>query len=189
MSGPIVAWDTVVGAKDEDLARLGKFVGADFGATPAQIVTACDAHRRQPHEEPKVWVLSLWQPYAWLVVHGPKDVENRTWTPPAGSIGREFYVHAAKHRNLHDYWMALNFANEQGFDIDLVPEIDDLQYGGVVGKVELAGYLPPSPDGTARAPWHMAEQWGWQLKNRTAVPFVPMRGNQRFWRVPASLIG
>lgn len=186
MSGPIVAWDTVVGARDEDMARLGKFVGAGFGATPAQIVRACDAHRLQPLEEPKVYVLSLWQPWAWLVVHGPKDVENRSWKPPAGSEGREFYVHAAKRCDQGEWDRAAAFAREMGFAG--LPELSCLHFGGVVGRVQISGYLAPSESGP-RAKWHMAEQWGWQLKKREPVPFVPMRGNQRFWRVPASLIG
>jgi hypothetical protein len=37
--------------------------------------------------------LSIRQPWAWLVAHGWKNIENRTW--PTGFRGR-FLIHAAK---------------------------------------------------------------------------------------------
>ena len=38
--------------------------------------------------------LSIRQPWAWLIVHGYKDVENRTWPLPEDMRGQRIYVHA-----------------------------------------------------------------------------------------------
>ena len=39
--------------------------------------------------------LSIRQPWAWLIAHGWKNIENRTW--PTGYRGR-FLIHAAAER-------------------------------------------------------------------------------------------
>lgn len=39
--------------------------------------------------------LSLTQPWAWSMVHGPKRIENRTWPVPEHLIGQTIAVHAS----------------------------------------------------------------------------------------------
>lgn len=39
--------------------------------------------------------LSLTQPWAWSMVHGPKRTENRTWPAPEQMIGQTFAMHAS----------------------------------------------------------------------------------------------
>lgn len=41
-------------------------------------------------------VLSLWQPWATLVVIGAKAFETRGWRPPQGVIGQRIAIHATK---------------------------------------------------------------------------------------------
>ncbi len=39
--------------------------------------------------------LSLWQPWAWLVVNGHKDIENRKWRlPRTFQVPQRVYIHA-----------------------------------------------------------------------------------------------
>lgn len=40
--------------------------------------------------------LTLKQPWAWAVAHAGKDVENRTWKPPASVIGHRIAIHAGR---------------------------------------------------------------------------------------------
>lgn len=40
--------------------------------------------------------LTIIQPWAWAVAHAGKDVENRTWAPPAALIGQDIAIHAGK---------------------------------------------------------------------------------------------
>lgn len=137
----------------------------------------------------RVPVVSLWQPWAWLVVHGPKDVENRTWTLPKGMLGKVIHIHASLKEDTWAWTEAQSLCLRNGYDPAQIPSAIKLQYGGIIGRVRVVEYLPPAPSGEPRAPWHMPEQWGWRLAERTPVSFVPMRGYQRFWRVPASVIG
>lgn len=40
-------------------------------------------------------VLTVRQPWAWAIIHGGKDIENRSWSPPSSLIGERFAIHAA----------------------------------------------------------------------------------------------
>lgn len=40
--------------------------------------------------------LTILQPWACAIVHGPKRVENRTWAPPAYLVGQRIWLHAGK---------------------------------------------------------------------------------------------
>jgi hypothetical protein len=42
--------------------------------------------------------LTIRQPYAWLIVSGYKDIENRSWKPAAARIGQRFWIHASQRR-------------------------------------------------------------------------------------------
>ncbi len=40
--------------------------------------------------------ITLWQPYAELICRGIKDLETRSWAPPAAALGERLAIHAAK---------------------------------------------------------------------------------------------
>lgn len=44
--------------------------------------------------------LTLWRPWAWAIIHGPKRVENRTWKPPASFIGKRIGIHVFRQKNI-----------------------------------------------------------------------------------------
>ena len=145
-----------------------------------------------PVVEDYVWVLSCHQPWAWLMVYGPKNVENRGWSPPPRIMresGGVFYIHASKTEHPDQYEKAKWFgAKAEGFNgAPVIPHPRELQYGGIIGRARITGVL--SPRSHAEYPWHFSEQYGWVLAERVAVPFRPMRGFQKFWRVPAKAIG
>jgi len=119
-------------------------------------------------------VLSLRQPWAWLVVRGPKRVENRRW--PTHHRGR-FLIHAAKGMTLEEYREARTFARRIEPTLEL-PLPSELDRGGIVGVARIVACHPP---GKQRDPWHMSEQFGFVLADVAAVPFVPCRGMLGFW--------
>lgn len=41
-------------------------------------------------------VLTVHQPWAWAIIHGGKDVENRTWKPKLGPMGERIAIHAGR---------------------------------------------------------------------------------------------
>jgi hypothetical protein len=139
------------------------------------------------------YVLSMWQPWAWLVVHGPKNIENRTWVPPAAQVplGYMFWIHAAKRRNDNYHWQVLRTAVAYGLlSSEGLPQPGDLQYGGLIGRARIVKIHKPVEGVSDRwLGWHMPDQYGWELEDRTPVPFRAMRGFQKFWKVPASLLG
>ena len=40
--------------------------------------------------------ISIRQPWAWLIVNGYKDIENRSWCPPEKVIDQSVLIHAGK---------------------------------------------------------------------------------------------
>lgn len=48
--------------------------------------------------------LSIRQPWAWLIVHGGKDIENRSWHT---KFRGRFLVHAAKGMTSNEFTQAL----------------------------------------------------------------------------------
>ncbi len=92
--------------------------------------------------------ISLWQPWAGLLVHGHehpngKRVENRTWDLPATMRGRWCLVHAAKTNRREEF----DAAEQILFDIPDIhldyseiydpPREQRRLFGGIIGAVKL----------------------------------------------------
>ncbi|WP_223480316.1 MULTISPECIES: ASCH domain-containing protein [unclassified Pseudomonas] len=121
--------------------------------------------------------LSIRQPWAWLIIHGGKDIENRSWhTKHRG----RFLVHASKGMTLKEYADAAAFADlECGVKI---PPFNDLQRGGIIGSV----FLADSRD-SSLSPWYMGEK-AFLLVAPAPLPFVPLKGRLNFFEVPDELV-
>lgn len=50
--------------------------------------------------------ISIRQPWASLIAHGIKDIENRTWKCPQKYIGQRVLIHSLKN-TVKDGWKAL----------------------------------------------------------------------------------
>jgi hypothetical protein len=99
--------------------------------------------------------LSVWQPWAWALVQGLKDVENRSRrTNWQGWL----WIHAGLRLD-HD---ALGQLLAQGVP---VPEASLLPRGCLVGAVELTGCVRDSP-----SRWAVPGQWHWQVGRSWALP-------------------
>lgn len=139
--------------------------------------------------------LTLRQPWAWMVVHGNKFIENRVWTT---KFRGEFLIHAAKGMTREEYQVALDFA--YGVQPELrtfaiigsealggpwskfIPDFEDLERGGIVGRATLKDVLdPPKEQMGWQHGWRMEGQFGFVLENIRPVPFIPCRGNRRWW--------
>lgn len=123
--------------------------------------------------------ISIRQPWAWLIVAGHKDIENRTWrTPHRGPI----LIHAAKGMTKREYWDLWNCIElfSGGEHIDL-PKPEELQRGGIVGIADLVDIVPPY---RRSSPWHMEGQQGFKLKNARPLPFIECKGMLQVFNVP-----
>ena len=85
-----------------------------------------------------VSALSIRQPWAWFIVNGYKDIENRTWKPSAARIGQRFMVHASKRRlTKADFEQFLETVRR--FRIRRHPKsIDTFTYGAIVGSAVIS---------------------------------------------------
>lgn len=129
--------------------------------------------------------LTLRQPWAWLVVHGGKDIENRIW---ATRFRGWFLIHASREMSASDYLDAARFCAELDLDLPALPPATDFRLGvnlgGIVGLAQLVGVLPPIPFGMGALPrWRMAGQYGFQLEGVHPLPFVGCPGALQFWRL------
>jgi ASCH domain len=118
--------------------------------------------------------LSIRQPYAWLVANGIKDIENRSWA--TSKLG-EFVVHASS--NLFgtiDERERLRQWVWERFDVE-VPDDEDLERGGIVGRCELIDVVRSS-----RSPWFIGPV-GFVLDRARPLPFRRYSGRLGFFEV------
>lgn len=109
--------------------------------------------------------LSIRQPWAWLIVHGYKNIENRDWyTPMRG----EFWIHTGKQFDKD----GLRWVREHFPGIALPIEF---KTGGIIGKAILAGCFAEY-----KSPWFFGP-YGFLIEQAQEVPFVPLPGKLGFF--------
>lgn len=117
--------------------------------------------------------LSIRQPWAWLIVAGKKDIENRTWeTTFRGPV----YIHAAKGMTMREYCQAMNFIALRRLGVAQIPLFEALDRGGIVGVAEIADCVTAST-----SPWFVGPR-GFVIRNVRPLPFFPCKGALGFFR-------
>lgn len=111
------------------------------------------------------FALSIRQPWAYAILHCGKDIENRPWTT---SFRGPFCIHAAKGYQKDEYAEAAEFIEKISGKV--VPPIDELPRGGIVGKARLSGTIRES-----ESPWFVGKI-GFILKDVQPVEFIAVRG-------------
>lgn len=116
--------------------------------------------------------LSIRQPWAWLIVNGFKDIENRSWnTKYRGPL----LIHAAKGMTVDEYEFCFLYARDR---LILLPTPQALPRGGIVGIADIVG-VTDKP----LSRWFMGPL-GFELANQKPLPFVPYRGALGLFDVP-----
>lgn len=122
--------------------------------------------------------LSIRQPWAWLIVNGHKDIENRTW--PTRFRGRVL-VHAGQTMTRNDYSACMLFL--AGISDHLrepwrvpAPDLLKQQCGGLVGEVEIVDCVTRS-----QSPWFCGD-FGFALRHAKVLPFQPCKGALGFFQ-------
>lgn len=125
--------------------------------------------------------LSLRQPWAWLIIHGPKRIENRRWNT---YFRGRFFIHTSKVHARKDHELAARVAAEYG--VELPPHGSPFYpCGGIIGSVELVDVLDRW---CSAVPWKFEGQYGFVLTDPQPVSFVPCRGRLNFWAVPDDVL-
>lgn len=123
--------------------------------------------------------LSVMQPWAWLIVNGHKDIENRTWveTNHGLKFRGKVLIHAGLkvdggkrkypdfREDMHDRYKIV------------LPSFDELQLGGIVGMTEILDCVTEH-----NSPWFFGKQ-GFVLGRSRALPFMPYKGQLGFFDV------
>lgn len=110
--------------------------------------------------------LSIRQPWAWAIIYGNKNIENRSWTTHWRG---EILIHAAKNCTKKEYRQAASFCKSMGLQ---VPELELLPRGQIIGVVTISDCVYSK---TASG-WGMPEQYHWHLKNPQAIAPVSCLG-------------
>lgn len=88
--------------------------------------------------------LSIKQPWASLIAHGIKDIENRTW---ATKYRGRIYIHSSLNPSFHN--LTLNLSHDQidaivsyghyhpNYGISLDTRDDSYKYGAIIGEVDI----------------------------------------------------
>lgn len=140
-------------------------------------MTLSDEQERVATLDRALPILSIRQPWAWLILHAGKDIENRQW---ATRVRGPFYVHASKGCARVEYEDAADFASLHCGWTGSIPPLVELPRGGVVGRAEIVDCVRWSG-----SRWFVGD-YGFVLRNAQSLDFVPLRGNLGFFRAPPS---
>lgn len=126
--------------------------------------------------------ITIWQPWATLIIKGYKQYETRHW--PTSYRG-ELAIHAGKTKKqwVSELWQELNSV----LDIPLV--YDTLPYGAVLGTVKLVDCIPTSalhrlPNDERALGDFGPGRYAWRLENPVAFDEPrPWLGKQGLWDI------
>jgi len=122
--------------------------------------------------------LSVRQPWAWLIVHGYKDVENRVWsTAYRGPV----LIHASKGLTRREYdECTLFMAHRPELAHIILPGFGQLERGGIVGRANVLDCVEWSA-----SPWFVGP-YGFVLGERAALPFRECKGALGLFQVQSA---
>lgn len=115
--------------------------------------------------------ISIRQPWAWLIVNGYKDIENRSWcTKYRGPV----LIHASQGMTRKDYNEICSAVVDAILPID-IPDYEELQRGGIIGIATITDCVEESD-----SPWFVGQK-GFVLSDAKTLPFIPMKGKLSFF--------
>ena len=121
--------------------------------------------------------ISVRQPHAWAIIHGGKDVENRSQRAAfqfKPAIGERVLIHASKGMTAAEYAVAVAFMASIGVRC---PQREGLQFGGVIGSVFVRDIVSRSD-----SPWFRKGATALVFTDARPKPFMPVRGQTGlFW--------
>lgn len=127
--------------------------------------------------------ITIKQPWASLIVHGIKDIENRTWPCPKKYIGQRVLIHASA--NKKEGWClngiqgsALRRSESCLYSTDY----DNLPFASIIGSVEIVDCVQNHP-----SIWAEKGVYNWVLANPIlyAKPIKNVKGKLSFWDYPS----
>lgn len=124
-------------------------------------------------------VLSIRQPWAWLICNGIKDLENRTWTTRyRGTLlihaGQQFEDEAV-------YPILNNLSDEERKQFPMRASL--FPRCGLVGIAKLADVTSDS-----ESKWYVPGSYAWCFSKALSFDLIPLRGQLGLFDVPADIV-
>jgi hypothetical protein len=120
-------------------------------------------------------VIVIRQPWAWLIVNGFKDIENRSWkTRYRGALLIQASAGLPAKRALEEIRL---YAYRRGVDL---PE--GFERGGIVGMAQLDDCVTSSQSKWFEGPV------GWVLSKPKTLRFIPLKGRLGLFDPPGEIV-
>lgn len=134
-------------------------------------------------------VISIWQPYASLIVHGFKINETRSWAAPVALIGQTIAIAATKQIKPEQRAIVTDPTFAHFYDRTKLPVLDELPMGAIVGTVQLNScdlideeVLDDITEEEEIFGWYEVGRYAWRLRDpRPLTEPVFTRGYQGIW--------
>lgn len=129
--------------------------------------------------------LSIRQPWAHLIIHGFKTVENRTWFC---KYRGPLLIHASKTMTAQEQSDAYAFAlDETTMRSGSLPAKHELHMGGIIGIVDVVDCVPHGSSSHQNMlpmdlQWFVGD-YGIILRNASLLPFRPYKGKLGLFEV------
>lgn len=118
-------------------------------------------------------IISIRQPWAWLIVHDKKRIENRTWrTNYRGPV----LIHASSGLTKVEYEDALDFMRFRAILPAYIPRPEELERGGIIGRATVVGCIEQSDD-----PWFVGT-FGHILADVEPLEFRKLPGKLNYFK-------
>jgi len=121
--------------------------------------------------------LSIKQPWAWLIVNGFKDIENRKTLK---NFRGKFLIHSGQKKPSPAEWIEWQRFIYKKHRVVLPPmeEHFGVYFGGIVGSAYIIG-----SGINASSEWYEKGHYGLALSGAKPLPFYPLKGQLSFFEV------
>ena len=105
--------------------------------------------------------ISIKQPWASLIAHGIKDIENRTWKCPQKYIGQRVLIHASSSKPVFRYsFLQYDIIRRKSQSLIFNCTYDGFPKGAIIGSVVISDCVQNHP-----SVWAEKGCWNWVLED------------------------
>lgn len=127
--------------------------------------------------------ITIKQPWASLIVHGIKNIENRTWSCPKKYLGQRVLIHSSGKPLNYDNFYDSILTNEQLLALPENKEQKDFSFctGSIIGSIEIVDCVQ-----NHSSIWAEKKVYNWVLANPIIYeePIENVKGKLSFWDYP-----
>lgn len=133
--------------------------------------------------------ISIWQPWASLLVHNHKFIETRGWPAPKSLIGTTIGIASTKTIKPEQRQAVLDDEFARFYTATGLPPLEELPHGYLLGTVLLHSCevitdetMEEITEEEAAFGWFSPGRYAWRVRHPTRyVPPIAVRGSQGIW--------